>query len=344
MHSQYRRAIFCIFAAACFASPVLAQSTAPVPIADSRPGATDAKATTPATSTPLSVVVTVPPLKGLVEPLLPPGSTITMLVRPGRSEHGYEFTADDIASLARADLVVLVGLGLEPRIEQSLDRHKQTSKPQPTTRVVINWGTVADLTQTGEDDHDHEHGATCTHGHGWVDQHLWLDPSLVKQLIPKLKDAVLQAQRSKLPVGATIDPQEVQRLDAAEAQLTLLVTAIDLEYRSALDPFKGRAIVCHHDAYSRLADRYGLKVAAAIKTTTAGEPTPSELASVVKAIKEHKAQAVFIEPQFDPSIAQRVAAAAGVRIAHLDPLGQGDWAATMRSNLQSLTQNLGQAK
>lgn len=352
MHSQSRfaRCLFslAIVGAAALSGSALAQATgssggktvAAATVPDAKPAA--GTTATPAQATPLSVVVTVPPLKSLVEPLLPPGSTITMLMRPGQSEHGYEFTADDIANLARADMVVLVGLALEPRIEETLKRQRESG--QNAQRIAINWGDTLGLEQDPHAYEHKDHGAGCVHGHGWVDQHLWLDPVLVQKFIPTLKEGVLKAQRAKLSSGSEVSPEEIARLDAAAAELATLATQVDLEYRTALEPFKGRSIVCHHDAYGRLAERYGLKVAAAIKTTTATEASPSELANVVKAIREHKAQAVFIEPQFDPGVASRVAKAAGVRIASLDPLGQGDWAETMRANLKSLTQNLGTGK
>jgi zinc transport system substrate-binding protein len=341
MHSQSRvdRSLLLTI----FAGLLALTASSPAALAQAVAAATDSKpAATPAKATPLNVVVTVPPLKSIVEPLLPPGSTITMLMKPGQSEHGYEFTPDDIAKLAKADMVVLVGLALEPRIEETIKRQREAG--QATQRVAINWGESLNFQQDPHAYEHHDHGAGCTHGHGWVDQHLWLDPSLVQKFVPTLQESVLKAQRAKLPAGSELSAEEVARVDVAAEQLTTLATQIDLEYRTALEPFKGRAIVCHHDAYGRLAERYGLKVAAAIKSSTASESSPSELANVVKAIREHDAQAVFIEPQFDPSVASRVAKAAGVRVATLDPLGQGDWAATMRSNLQSLTQNLGTAK
>ena len=49
-------------------------------------------------------------------------STVTVLMQPGKSEHGYEFTPADVAALATADLVVYVGLGLEGRIEATLKK------------------------------------------------------------------------------------------------------------------------------------------------------------------------------------------------------------------------------
>jgi ABC-type Zn uptake system ZnuABC Zn-binding protein ZnuA len=118
------------------------------------------------------------------------------------------------------------------------------------------------------------------------------------------------------------------------------VNAVHDEHVRALTPLAGRAIVTHHDAFGRLAKRYGLVVAASIKNTHAGEATPERIAEAVRAIKARDAKAVFFEPQFDKSVAERIATTAGVKLGMLDPLGDGDWFAMMRSNLRTLAENL----
>src|SRR5215831_13637893 len=85
----------------------------------------------PPTPTSTRVVATIPPLAGLVSPLLAAGGTVRTLIPPTRSEHGYELTPEDVAALARADVVVYVGLGLEPQVESFLKSH-----PRPGRRDV----------------------------------------------------------------------------------------------------------------------------------------------------------------------------------------------------------------
>lgn len=276
----------------------------------------------------LNVVVTVPPLKSLVESLLPKGSNVTMLMRPGRSEHGYEFTAEDVAHLAKADVVVLVGLGLEPRVEQALKRSKNAKQ------VVLNWGELESLKQSEEHHHDHDHGHDHDHAHGTVDQHLWLDPEMVERFVTKVSDAIKNAR-------ADWSLESLKQIDDEKDKAIKEVKAVDEEYRTGLAALKGSPIICHHDAYSRLAARYDLKVVAAIKSGSGGDPTPKDIREVVKAIQQSKAKAIFVEPQFDPTFAKNIAKQAGVDVAQLDPLGDGDWAAMMRKNLDSLKNNLG---
>jgi len=277
----------------------------------------------------LNVVVTIPPLKGMITPLLPDGANVRSLMPPGRSEHGYEFTPSDLAALAKADVVVLVGLGLEVRVEKAL-KDKQVNG-----RQVINLGSALGLEQKGEHVHTEECNHDHDHGSEWVDQHVWLDPVLVQSLVPKMRDGIAAAMQRK---GAT--REQLLALSVKADAWTTKVTEVHEQYESRLALVKGRSFVTHHNAFSRVADRYGIKVAASIRQIEASEPTPADIAAAVKAIREGGAKAVFVEPQINQSAPRRIAAAAKVRVGVLDPLGDGDWLALMQKNLDALVSGL----
>jgi ABC-type Zn uptake system ZnuABC Zn-binding protein ZnuA len=281
----------------------------------------------------LRVVVSIPPLKGLIEPLLPPASEVTMLVRPGRSEHGSELTPTDAAAIARADIVVIVGLGLEPRVEAVLEKHAVAS------RRVVRFADVVGLKQSDDGahhcddpDHHHEHA----HDDAWVDQHLWLDPALVEKLVPALGEAVRGALDAK---GALTDANGAALRVRTEA-IAERVREVDKEWNASLAPAKGRAVVTHHDAFSRPAERYGLRVVAVIRPGQASESSPQDISHVIEAVRTERVETIFFEPQFGAHAAERIARRAGVKVAQLDPLGEGDWFELMQANLRSLCEGL----
>jgi zinc transport system substrate-binding protein len=279
---------------------------------------------------PFRAVVTIPPLKGLVQPLVPEGSEIYIVIPPGRSEHGYEFTPSDVAALAKADLVLYVGLGLEPRIERWL------SLNVTPLRQVVSFAQAVGLEEPGSPHHhpQHTHDEFCDHGDD--DPHLWLDPVLCIELIPSLLTAI---EHSLEQQGRLSDAERLRVQSAAE-DLAAKIEALHREAAEQLAPLAGKAIVTHHAAWGRLADRYGLEVAAVIRPIETAEPTPGAIAAAVDAIRKQEVRAIFVEPQFSPGAAERIAQAAGVRIATLDPLGDGDWFAMMRSNIDSLANAL----
>lgn len=282
--------------------------------------------------TSLHAVVTIAPLKGIVEPLLPPGSTVRVLMPPGRSEHGYEFTPADMAELARADLVVFVGLGLEPQIQDFVTSH---ASPK---RIDISLAEALSLHTTHEaDDKSHNH-ENCDHGP--VDPHVWLDPEMVAKATPRLADAAREA------VQASGKGNVAERQAAADAiaqnftQQNARVEKLQSDLAAKLAPFKGAKIVTHHAAFGRFAERYGLVIAEVIKGSEGAEPTPGRIASIVSAVKAEQVRAIFVEPQFNAAAAERIAKAAGVKLGKLDPLGDGDWFAMMQANADAIVSNL----
>jgi zinc transport system substrate-binding protein len=178
----------------------------------------------------------------------------------------------------------------------------------------------------------HDHRAD-EHKHG-VDPHVWLDPVLVLELVPAIRSAIQSAT-------ALRGEPRAEELETKEADMLARVREVDQAYRTRLAPLAGRAIVTHHAAFDRLADRYGLRIAAVIREVESGEPTPGAIAHVVEAIRKESVPAIFVEPQFDASVGARIAREAGVELGHLDPLGNGDWFAMMHANLAEIVRAFG---
>jgi len=296
----------------------------------------------------LNVVVTVPPLRSLVEPLLPAGSHVQTLMAPGRSEHGYEFTPSDLAALSGADMVVWVGLGLEPQVDSYVARQPRSQQVRVRFADVVRVSEEPAGGNAAEHDgHDHGHSHAEAHAdaeddghhHGSIDPHLWVDPVLVRELVPDLQASVQHALERR----GQWNSDSKAALSDATVKLVARIDEIDAAYRERLKPLAGSAIVTHHAAFARLASRYGLRVAAVIRNVEGAEPEAGKLAEVVAAIRREGAGAIFIEPQFDAGMARRLADSAGVQVGTLDPLGSGDWFATMNANLDELTRVLAPA-
>ena len=280
----------------------------------------------------MRVVVSIPPLLGLVKPMLPDGSEARSLLPPGVSEHGFEITPGSADALAKADLVVLVGLGLEPQIEKMLE-----ANPRPG-RFVIRFADAVDIKggagHGDNHDHDHDHDHDHEHQHG-VDPHVWLDPDLVGKFALEFGNELMTVLKQR--GGLRFEDLAPLKVEITRLKMTAL--AIDGMYRDRLEPFRGRAIVTDHDAFSRVAARYGFEVAAVIRPAH-GEPTPGAVARIAALIRQKKVSAIFTEPQSNPEVARRLGEQTGVPVLSLDPLGQGDWVTMMKANLDALEKGL----
>lgn len=297
------------------------------------PASTPSGAPAPVKAKPPTVIVSIAPLRGLVEPMLvdagwaKPGDVKT-LIPPGVSEHGYEIPPSTLATLSRADLVLLVGIGLEPQVEKFLK-----DRPRDGRRVLIAGDVLGIKAEAEHEHHDHDGDGECDHDHSaGTDPHVWLDPMQAERLVPAIAQALI--------AHAGDDAAAVQKIRLAEAAMLSRVREVHEEYRSTLAKAKVRTLVVGHDAWGHLASRYDLKTVA-IKGLTATEPTPASLAAATGAIREQGARAVFVEPQLNQKAGRRIASSTGVPVLVIDPLGDGDWVKLMRSNLAQLAKGLG---
>jgi zinc transport system substrate-binding protein len=283
----------------------------------------------PADTGPRLVLVEVAPLVGLVEPLLGTDIEIRAIVPAGVSPHGYQLTPSDIVDLSRASLVITVGAPLEPAINRAIDQH---ADPARVFSIAATLGIDAAACDhpahdhASHDGHDHAH----SHNHG-ADPHLWLDPQLMIRFVEAIDADLTKRQLVGKDHGGYMK------------HLTAAITSIDASFSNELAPFEGRAIITHHDAFRRIADRYGLVVAEVIRPVSAVEPTPGDMARATEAIREYNAGAIFVEPQFPDALPRRIAQQLNVKLYTLDPVGSEDWVNLMRANLRALVAGLSES-
>lgn len=266
------------------------------------------------------VLVEVAPLVSLIQPLVGPGYQVRPIVPAGTSPHGYQLTPGDARALASAALVITVGPVLDPGITRAVQR--QTPKDRHLS--------IADLLgiEHEDDHHHHHHHAHDDHCEHAVDPHLWLDPELMHRMI-----ALLPEQLAARGIAA-------DTADSAAATLLTDIAAIRAAYADRLAPFHGRAIITHHNAFQRIADRYHITVAQVIRPVSTVEPTPGDLTRVLDAARQHQVGAIFIEPQYPDALPRRIADRLGLRVLTLNPEGSTDWSAMMRDNLDALVEGL----
>lgn len=157
------------------------------------------------------------------------------------------------------------------------------------------------------------------------DPHVWLDPRRYSAIA--------------LRIGKVLGrPRPATKL-AAE------LIALDRQYKAGLADCRRRVLVTSHEAFSYLAERYGLEQVAVTGLSPEAEPSPQDLRRVVEQVRRTKATTVFVEPLLSKRAAQTVAREADATVAVLDPLesrpAHGDYFTVMRANLARMREALG---
>jgi zinc transport system substrate-binding protein len=162
------------------------------------------------------------------------------------------------------------------------------------------------------------------------DPHVWLDPVRYAKIVGRIGQALHQP--------------------AAAASLQERLRGLDGEYRTGLAHCARREIVTSHEAFSYLAERYGLEQIAITGLSPEVEAEPAKLQHVVELVRKRGVTTIYFETLVSPRIAETVARETGAKTAVLNPIegltkneiSQGeDYFSLMRTNLRTLREGLG---
>lgn len=196
-----------------------------------------------------------------------PDADVESLLPETASPHDYALSAKDRARLDSANVVVAWGEGLEAGFP------------------------LDDAVELAE---------------GERDPHVWMDPTLVAAVMPKLATALADAdpdhanayRRRAIAYG-----QELERLDR---ELGRTYSAI---------PVERRKLVSSHDSLGHLVARYGFEfVGAPFGVNPGTEPSAETVASLIDRVKAEHVPAVFAEDTDDPKLMEQIGREAGVEV------------------------------
>ncbi|MGB0278888.1 MAG: metal ABC transporter solute-binding protein, Zn/Mn family, partial [Prochlorococcaceae cyanobacterium] len=163
---------------------------------------------------------------------------VSSLLPAGADSHAHQARPQDVASLGKAQVLVINGLGMESFLEPVL---KGAENKELIT--IDSSSGIKPLAMQEEDDHGHGHHHHHDHGHAHgdgeeaVNPHVWLDPTLAAKQVETIRDGLMKA-----------DPSCADGYrNRADAYITKL-QQLDSELAAELAPFQGRTVVSFHEA------------------------------------------------------------------------------------------------
>ena len=264
-----------------------------------------------------SVVASFYPLEEAVSQVGGGLVTVENLTPPGVEPHDLELAPDDIETIVTADVVIYLGGGFQPAVEDAL------AETEDAVLVDALDAVDTEPARPGEA----EEGLT-------VDPHVWLDPARFEQVVEEVAGALSEA-----------DPaNEAAYGSNAEAYVAELAT-LDEEFRTGLSDCERTTIVTSHEAFGYLADAYGLTEVAIAGLSPEAEPDAQQIAELLDLVEQQGVTTIFAEELVSPKVAETLADEAGIEVDVLDPLESltdeqveagEDYVSVMRENLDRL--------
>lgn len=270
------------------------------------------------------VVTALYPLTYLVERIGGDAIAVTDLTPPGAEPHDLELTARQVGSVTDADLVVYIGDGFQPALEDVV------AGEAAAFDVLEGRDTLTDE-HGDEDEHgDDDHGEEDEHGdESGTDPHVWLDPLLFAEIAADVANRL-----------AEIAPDDADTFRSNAADLTDDLEALDRDLTDGLASCERREIIVSHEAFGYLTEAYDLEQIGVAGTDPESEPSGARLAELERIARELGVTTIFFEELASPDVAETLAGELGIEVDVLTPLenapAEGDYLEAMRANLDAL--------
>jgi ABC-type Zn uptake system ZnuABC Zn-binding protein ZnuA len=238
------------------------------------------------------VLTTVAPLTNIVKNVGGPYIDLHGLIPGGTDSHTFEPAPSDIRYISAAHVIILNGLDLEVPTEKLA-----LANQKPGARIL----KLGDQT-IGPQEYVFDRSFPRSAGH--PNPHLWMNPLYAARYAELVRDAL-----------ATLDPTHAVAYQERTRLFTQRLHELDRAIATAIGtiPPKHRKLLTYHDSFAYFAPRYGLTVIGAIEPASFAEPSPREVARVIRQLKQAKLPAVFGSEVFPSKVLDQIAREAGVQ-------------------------------
>lgn len=296
----------------------------------------------------LAVYTTVYPLSFFSERIGGEHVTVNSIYPPGANEHTFEPTQKDMMKLADADVFFYIGLGLEGFVEKA-----QGTLEKENVKLVATASDVSDAelaVSTGHvhaededaDEHNHEHGEHehehGDHDHGDIDPHVWLSPTISKDLALSIKDTLVEAM-----------PEHKEEFEKNYEALTSELQQLDDDFTAMAAQVTHKTFFVSHAAFGYIAGNYGLTQVPIAGLNSQSEPSQKALAKIVAKAKDEHITTIFFEQNVSSKLAKVIQNEVGAKAATLhnlsvltkdDIANNEDYFTLMHKNIDALKEAL----
>ncbi|AJJ65143.1 metal ABC transporter substrate-binding protein [Yersinia aldovae] len=210
---------------------------------------------------------------------------VVTLVGPNGDPHGFSPSPKDSKQIAKADVVFISGLGLEGWLERLVTASGYKGQ-------VITASHGVDSRKMDEE------GKTVT------DPHAWNSMANGIKYANNVMNALIAADPADADYFRKRGGEYIQHLEKLDAFAKAQFAAI---------PAQQRKVLTSHDAFGYFGQEYGVTFLSPVGFSTEAEASASDVAGLIRQIKQEKVKTYFIENQTDPRLVKQIAAASGAQ-------------------------------
>ncbi|HKM95558.1 MAG TPA: metal ABC transporter substrate-binding protein [Buttiauxella sp.] len=211
--------------------------------------------------------------------------TVKSLVGPNGDPHSFEPSPQDSVALSQADVVIVSGLGMEGWMDRLVSASGYKGK------IIVASAGISTRSMTDD-------GKQITDPHAWN----------------SAENGAVYAQNIMKALMAA-DPQDAQAINESGTEYITRLKLLDSWAKTRFEsiPKSQRKVLTSHDALGYFGQQYGVIFLAPVGFSTEAEANASDVAGLIKQLKNQHIKTYFIENQTDPRLVKQIAAASGAQ-------------------------------
>jgi len=247
------------------------------------------------------------------------------ILNPNVDAHDFEPSPADVEAIARADVLVTNGVGLEKWLDDTVKSAGFHGTTVDTSKgVQIIQGNSSEEERLG-------------------DPHIWQSPPNAKIMVTNIERAL-----------AAADPADAGHFKANLDAYSARLDALDASIARQIGTLANKKLVTNHDAFAYYVRRYHLELVGSIIPSfdTSAELSAKDVADLVAKIRATGVKAIFSESSLPPRTAETIAKEANVKVVEGESALYGDalgpagsdgatYLAMMEHNTRTIVANLG---
>jgi zinc transport system substrate-binding protein len=234
------------------------------------------------------------------------GADVTLLLDNGTDVHSYQPSVSDLVTISECDIFIYVGGNTESWVEDALKNVSNSEMKVICLTDVLSDRVVED-DHEGAEDHDHDHEKV-------IDEHIWLSLRNVQICCEYIADQI-----------SACDPENADEYKENAANYCNVLSALDTEYRTAVDGAKFNALIfADRFPFRYLVDDYSIEYFAAFSgCSTETDASFETVAFLVDKLNETGVGGLIVIDGSDKKLANTVKANSmreGIEIYTLDSM------------------------
>lgn len=247
----------------------------------------------PSSDATLKVLTTFYPLYDFAKNVGRDKVNVSILVPETVDVHDFDPTPSSIASVARADVLIYNGAGLEPWISSIVN-----AADNPNLKLVDSSADIQLLQVPLQFQSNNQ----------TYDPHIWLNPVLVKQQINNILKGLIEA-----------DPADSQYFTQNANSYKLKLDNLNAQIITATTNVKTKFFVTFHESFAYFAEEYDL-TQIPIAGPFQEEPSANDIQNVINAINQYHLVYVGYESLENPAVPESISSQTNATLILMNPI------------------------